>query len=500
MPEVTRLCAANQAPLSTFDVDAVLREILAAARDRFQLPRVAIFLREGTNLSLHSCSGWPTESSELLIPIGRGIIGEAAELIQILNVPDVRKQHGDAFLVSGMRSELAVPLVICDEVVGVFDFQCDREEFFDKETIELLTQSARHASLALRHAQLHRKEQRHAAQLRAVSAIARQTTDVTDLNELLARLCALLLQGFPVDHVALLLIENQRLVLRAHCGKLQLSFHNDYDSPADKGLCVRALATENAVLCNDVSLEPDCLHWFAKVGSELCLPLISFGQSLGVLSLCSTRKSALDDSELHALESVADICASVIQNAIHFNQVRHVAERDGLTGVFNRQFFDTRIGEELERSRRYRSEMVLLMIDLDGFKGINDEFGHLLGDEALRQISAIFSQHVRKSDIICRFGGDEFAILLPETSTRKAYGAAEKLRRMVAELEIPGVTRPMTLSIGMASFPEDAKTRDELIKAADHALYRAKEGGRNRAVTYRATSYTAMNTLDGSSD
>ena len=110
------------------------------------------------------------------------------------------------------------------------------------------------------------------------------------------------------------------------------------------------------------------------------------------------------------------------------------------------------------------------MIDIDHFKKLNDEFGHLLGDEVLRQIAKVFTQHIRKNDLVCRYGGEEFAILVPETHTDRALAIAEKLRRVVQEFQFPGVPRP-------------AKNRDELVRAADSALYVAKMNGRNRIET-----------------
>jgi diguanylate cyclase (GGDEF)-like protein len=473
---------------STFDLDSALGQILSIACNRFQLAHGAVFLLDpaANELWLRSSIGWSTQA-ELRIPVGKGISGQAAQLNRVLCVPDVRKHDGHIPVFTDTRSELALPLIASDKVVGVLDLQSDQEEFFGSDTVELLAPYSTHAALALSHAWLQEHEQKRATQLDTIAAIARQTTAVTELHELLARFCALLLQSFPVDHVALLLVEDERLVLRAHSGKLWLLIPEGHEVPTNTGLCGRALATQNPVLSNDVKNEAQYVDWFAGVKSELCLPLVSFGQPLGVLALSSASQDAFDASDLRPLESVADICGAVIQNAMHFDKVRYLAYRDGLTGVFNRRFFEMRAAEETERARRYRSVVSLLMIDLDGFKVLNDKFGHMLGDEVLRQISSVFVQQLRKMDIICRFGGDEFAVLLPETVTDKAYRAAEKLRCSVAELQLPEVTCPIGLSIGVASCPEDGKNRDELVKAADDALYRAKQGGRNRVVVAQRT-------------
>ena len=136
--------------------------------------------------------------------------------------------------------------------------------------------------------------------------------------------------------------------------------------------------------------------------------------------------------------------------------------------------------EEIERARRYGTGMAVIMADIDQFKRLNDEFGHLLGDEVLRQVSSLFHQHVRKIDVVCRYGGEEFGILLTQTNAQYAVATAEKLRKLVENWQFPGVPRPVTISAGAAAFPNHGTTRDELVKAADMGLYAAKQAGRNR--------------------
>jgi diguanylate cyclase (GGDEF)-like protein len=123
--------------------------------------------------------------------------------------------------------------------------------------------------------------------------------------------------------------------------------------------------------------------------------------------------------------------------------------------------------------------MAVMMADIDQFKKLNDEFGHLLGDEVLRQVSSLFHQQVRKIDVVCRYGGEEFAILLTQTSAPQAMMVAEKLRRLVESWQFPGVPRTVTISAGVSAYPAHGTTRDELIRAADNGLYAAKHSGRN---------------------
>jgi diguanylate cyclase (GGDEF)-like protein len=161
--------------------------------------------------------------------------------------------------------------------------------------------------------------------------------------------------------------------------------------------------------------------------------------------------------------------------------VKQLAYLEGLTGIFNRRYFEMRVVEEIDRARRFDSGMAVLMIDIDQFKRLNDEFGHLLGDEVLRQVSSMFHQQVRKIDVVCRYGGEEFAILLSQTNQQHSLAVAEKLRRLVESWQFPGVPQSVTISAGVATFPDHGTTRDELVKSADAGLYAAKQGGEPRA-------------------
>jgi diguanylate cyclase (GGDEF)-like protein len=151
---------------------------------------------------------------------------------------------------------------------------------------------------------------------------------------------------------------------------------------------------------------------------------------------------------------------------------------DPLTGLFNRRYMDDAIAREFLNSKRYGRNLSVLMLDLDHFKAYNDMYGHLAGDEVLKDAASLFVDSVREVDIIARYGGEEFMVILPETPPDLAHVVAERIRSSVA------ANSPVTLSIGLASFPEDASELNELINNADAALYRAKESGRNLTVTY----------------
>ena len=484
MQKIAILYDASQAVLSTFDLDEVLQQILTIARNYFHLQNVAILLldKETNELYARRQIGWDQGFDDIRLPVGRGITGVAAKQKRPIYAPDVKKDTRYVASAGSTRSELAVPLMVRDEVVGVLDCQSEKINFFDNETIDLLTLFSTQASMALQNARLYSLERRRASQLEAINAIAQQTTAVLDLKELLLTVCSLIQQAFSVSHVSVLLKEDEDLALRAQYGNLTLQVPEGGKLPGREGSWGRALATAKTVIEDDVATSPDYVGFYTETRSRMCIPLVSFGQTLGVLVLDSSEKGAFRTGDTQPLESVADICATAIQNAHYVDRVKQLAYIDGLTGIFNRRFFELRIAEEIERSRRFGNGLALIMLDIDQFKRLNDEFGHLLGDEVLRQVSSILHQQLRKIDVVCRYGGEEFAILLSQTHPQHALNIAEKLRRLIETWQFPGVPRPVTISAGAAVFPDHGTTRDDLVRAADAGLYAAKQSGRNKAV------------------
>ena len=481
MQKIAILYDASQAVLSTFDLDEVLQRILVIARDYFHLQNVAILLldKDTGQLCTRSQIGGEPGFDDVRVSIGGGLIGEAAQKKRPLYVPDFTKESRYQPWGKKTRSEVAIPLMVRDEVVGVLDCQSENPDHFDSETVDLLTLFSTQASMALQNARLYSLERRRASQLEAINTVARETTVVLDVKELLAKACEKIRPAFDVSHVSMLVKEEEDLVLQAHHGDLTLRIPEGGKVLASAGLWGRALRESKTVFENDVKADPDGVGIYVESGSRMCIPLVSFGQTLGVLVLDSARAGSFRMSDTQSLESVADICATAIQNAHYVERVKRLAYLDGLTGIFNRRYFELRIEEELERARRFNSGMAVVMVDIDQFKRLNDEFGHLLGDEVLRQVSSIFSQQLRKIDVVCRYGGEEFALLLSQTSQQHALGVAEKLRRMVDSWQFPGVPRSVTISAGVATCPDHGTTREQLVKAADAGLYAAKQAGRN---------------------
>jgi diguanylate cyclase (GGDEF)-like protein len=229
----------------------------------------------------------------------------------------------------------------------------------------------------------------------------------------------------------------------------------------------------------DLAVTGDGSH---GIRSWLGVPLMMYGGIEGVIAVQSTRTAAFRDDHQRLLESLGLQIAAALQNA-HLYELAMV---DGLTGLFMRRYFDARIEEEIERSKRYGTPFSVVMMDVDDFKKLNDEHGHLIGDRVLRTIANTVKAQLRGVDTAARYGGEEIAVILPRSDMVAAYNVGERIRAAIAESRITTDSEPpqvlaVTASFGIASFPESKATDGEdLIRRADRALYRAKRTGKNR--------------------
>jgi two-component system cell cycle response regulator len=261
-----------------------------------------------------------------------------------------------------------------------------------------------------------------------------------------------------------------------------------------------ALETGSAVLIEDVRVSPvfsAVRELWAREGidveirSVIALPFTLDRRQAGVFFLRRTRhEPPLTPEDVHFADTVIKAAVAAIQRAQVIEMTKAdnarleaLAHTDALTLVLNRRALVTRLMAEVDRARRYQSVVTVLMIDLDHFKGVNDTYGHLAGDQVLRDVAQLLQHEVRSVDIVARYGGEEFIVVLPETSTEGAVTFAERIRERIEGrmFESTGQSLLLTTSIGVATFPSPrVASMEDLVARADEALYRAKAEGRNR--------------------
>lgn len=221
--------------------------------------------------------------------------------------------------------------------------------------------------------------------------------------------------------------------------------------------------------------------WFKSL---LVVPLMIEGRVAAVVGLGRADEPDLHTDDLWRMARLASQAAIALDRAYLHQELAKLATTDGLTGLYNRRYFEQSLHREFQRAKRYGTKLSLLLFDVDHFKHFNDHNGHPTGDKLLREVAGIIQGAVRQVDVAARYGGEEFVVILPETDLSAALSVAERIRRGVGALQVEGAaSQPLgrlSLSGGAASFPVPAKTAEELVQMADAALYEAKHGGRDR--------------------
>jgi diguanylate cyclase (GGDEF)-like protein len=251
----------------------------------------------------------------------------------------------------------------------------------------------------------------------------------------------------------------------------------DATAPAQRDLeTLEGLASEALTASDSLRLHANSV----VVGTDLCFPMVIGDNAVGVVGVRNTPE--ISASEKQALSAAVALLAIAIRNGQLLAQTRESSIRDSLTGCCNRAYAMETLGAELQRAARSSRPLSLLMFDIDEFKSINDRFGHLTGDAILAAIGARLGSQFRATDVKCRYGGDEFLVILPDTTLDGAERVATALLRALADVRVPAgsVTVSPTISIGVTAADEGEADPTALVAAADQALYRAKRAGRNR--------------------
>jgi diguanylate cyclase (GGDEF)-like protein len=232
--------------------------------------------------------------------------------------------------------------------------------------------------------------------------------------------------------------------------------------------------------------EIHCTHFLgAPPENYVCIPLAAQGDTLGFVYLTFPTKEIADlaNSRMPLVQEMVELASMAIAGLNLRSKLESQSIRDGLTNLFNRHFMEIALERELHRATRRQVSLAVMMLDIDHFKMFNDTYGHEAGDVVLRAVGQSFQQSVRSEDIVCRYGGEEFVIILPEISEELALERANTIRRNVNVLRMKfkgEPLRPITVSVGLAMFPDPARDTADLLRKADHALYDAKHAGRDR--------------------
>jgi diguanylate cyclase (GGDEF)-like protein/putative nucleotidyltransferase with HDIG domain len=388
--------------------------------------------------------------------------------------------------VEPMRSRgcfCCVPLVAYDHVIGAMAVFSDQEHVFDEGHLELMRVLASEASIAIENARLFQEERTKARHLSLLNTISRNAIATLNPDEMLAKIAEQLEAGLTYDHIGIGVLDytTRELVIQAEAGSRRGALSQRI--PLGAGLIGHVarngqMAAYGTAPPADASLKPllpDSVAAFA-------LPVFYAEQLHGILYVESSKPVDFSEEEVLLLRTLADLIAGALHNALSFQKAQEQAITDGLTGVKTHRFFMEALSAEWKRSTRAGRAFALVLMDLDRFKFVNDFYGHLEGDLVLQRVGHILETNCRRSDVVARYGGDEFVMLMPETNMEHARQLATKLRGWVSADPLLR-EKNISASFGIACYPLHGATPQELIQVADASMYLSKHQGGNAVST-----------------
>lgn len=427
---------------------------------------------------------------------GEGLSGKVWQTGQpvIINNYATWPQRVTTLRTPSFHSIVGVPLLRNQVVVGVIGLSFNDGRTPDSATVELLSSFAQLASIALENARLYTAAQRRAQELEALRVTMTEISANLDLETLLRAILErqVALLGATAGELGLYEPERQQLYMVA-------SHNMGRDSSGtwltlEEGMMGQVARTRLPLVLQNYNLWEGRSLRYQDFGAmtALAVPMLAGDQLIGVLAVGDTNLGRVfAEEDLRLLSLFAQQATIAIQNGRLFADIQRLATIDPLTGLANRRAFFALAQHEFERTQRSGKCLAALMIDVDDFKRVNDRYGHAVGDRVLNAIGRRCREALRSIDVIGRYGGEEVAIVLPDSNQHAAQQVAERIRMLLADQIDTDVTS-ITVSVGVAIYePPEPLDLDQLIDRADRAQYMAKHAGKNRVVVWTSPSATA---------
>ncbi len=396
-------------------------------------------------------------------------------------VAEVRKLGIDPIRSAG--SFCGVPLVAYDHAMGALCIYSDNERAYDEGHLELMRVLASEASIAIENARLFQEERTKARHLSLLNLISRDAIATLNPDEILAKIAGQLEHGLSYDHIGITILEytTRELVVSAESGKRRGALGRRI--PLDTGLIGQVARTGKASTYRlSVNSQNSPQPVLPDSCTAMALPIFYGDHLHGVLYVETLERTDFSEEESLLLHTLADLIAGAYHNAQTFQRAQEQAITDGLTGVKTHRFFMEALSSEWKRSSRAGRSFALVLMDLDHFKFVNDFYGHLEGDLVLQRVGQILETNCRRSDVVARYGGDEFVILMPETTMEQARQLSSKLRGWISSDSLLR-EKNISASFGIASYPLHGSAPQELIQVADASMYLSKHQGGNTVST-----------------
>jgi diguanylate cyclase (GGDEF)-like protein len=482
--EYELLTEIGQAISSHLNQDEVLRTVQVELGQIFDTSTFYIAFQEEDEirfeLEIEGGAIIPRRSRKIGNGLTEYILRTGAPLLIESDLEQMRSKLGVDFAPPRpAKSFCGVPILLGGKPAGVMAaMSTERESQFQARDLEVMQTAAGQLGVAIENARLFTEEQRRARHLAFLNSISKMAISSEDAEQMMADIVREIQKNFRYDHIGIGIMDyaTKDIEIKAEAGTTSQTLGRRI--AVGSGVLGKVARTGVSALVQNAG--PGQLAGvLPESRAVLCLP-ISYGETLlGVLNVESRDENAFAPQDVLILNTLADLLATALHNSFVFRKLQQQSITDGLTGIKTRRFFWEALTSEWRRASRSGRPFSVVLIDLDKFKEVNDSLGHLEGDLVLARVGRLLEQKCRQSNVVARYGGDEFIILMPETGIEQAQVLAERLRLWLA-------TDPMleehhvTGSFGVASFPVHGFSMEDLIRVADAGMYVAKHAGGNQ--------------------
>lgn len=482
--EYELLTEIGQAISSRLDRDEVLHTIQKELGQIFDTSEFYIAFQEGDEIRFEL----ETEDNKVLPKRTRKVNSGLTELIirtgQALlirsDLERTRERLGVVQVGGGRPAKCfcGAPILLGGKPAGAMvAMSTEREYVFQQRDLEVMQTAAGQVSVAVENARLFAEEQRRSRQLSFLNSISKTAISTEDSEQMLADIVAEIQKNFRFDHIGIGILDYvaKHIEIRAEAGAT--AHAKGTRIPLGTGIVGRVARSGERALVQD-SGQGQLPGVLPESRSVLCIP-ISYGDTLlGVLNVESREEHAFSPDDVLIMNTLADLLATALHNSFVFQRLQQQSITDGLTGVKTRRFFWEALSSEWKRASRSGRSFSVVLIDLDKFKEVNDTLGHLEGDLVLSRVGRLLEQKCRQSNVVARYGGDEFIILMPETGVEQAQALADRLRTWLAQDALLA-EHHITASFGVASFPGHGFSAEDIVRVADAGMYVSKHAGGN---------------------
>jgi diguanylate cyclase (GGDEF)-like protein len=424
----------------------------------------------------------PKRSRKLANGLSEYVIRTGQPLLIRTNLEETRQKIGASFVPGRpAQSFCGVPIFMEGRSTGIMAaMNYEHELVYSDRDVELLQTAAGQVSVAVENARLFAEQQRRAKYLAFLNNISKTAISSQDAEQMLEEIVTEIQKNFEFDHIGIGVLDyaTKEIEIRAEAGITNVALGKRV--PLGVGIMGKVARSNEVMLVQKTDGHHSGV--LADARSVLCLPLTYGETMLGVLNIESKNEQAFKDQDVLILRTLADLLATALHNAFVFQKLQQQSITDGLTGIKTRRFFLEAVQGEWKRASRSGRPFSVVMVDLDKFKEVNDGMGHLEGDLVLARVGRLLEQKCRQSNVVARYGGDEFVILMPETGIEQAQILSERLRLWVATDPMLN-ERHITGSFGVASFPLHGSTVEDIMRVADAGMYVSKHAGGNRVST-----------------